>query len=39
VAQKGGVMTTSSDAPSSFHTPSLFDPFTWKVYVPGARFV
>ena len=39
VFQNGGVMTIFSDAPSSFHTPSLFEAFTLKVYPPGLRFV
>jgi hypothetical protein len=39
VAHKGGVTVTVSEAPRSFHTPSLLEPFTRNVYLPGGRFV
>ena len=29
--QNGGVITTLIDVPASFQTPSLLEPFTWKV--------
>ena len=38
-ARGGGRTVTRIDAPSSFHTPSLFDALTRKTYFPGSRLV
>lgn len=39
VSQKGGWITITIDAPCSFHSPSLFDAFTRKVYLPAGKLV
>ena len=35
----GGRMINLMEVPCSFHTPSLFEAFTLKVYSPGSRLV
>src|SRR5574341_769412 len=39
VAHQGGVTVIARDFPSSFHTPSLLEPVTRKVYLPACKLV
>ena len=39
VFHQGGRIITFIAVPSSFQTPSLFEPLTLKTYSPGSRLV
>ena len=39
VSQKGELIIISIELPFSFHNPSLLEPKTLKVYLPGGKLV